>query len=62
MKSPITGKKMLLQEEPLVVNVKGENRRFLQLNFLCVDSGETFTTTELDDINMWRLNNRYEKE
>lgn len=60
MKSPFTGKEMIFQEEPLVVNVKGESRRFLQLNFFCVDSGETFTTTELDEINMWRLSNKYE--
>lgn len=60
MKSPITGKEMILQEEPLVVTVDGESRRYLQLNFLCLDSGETFTTTKLDDINTWRLNNKYE--
>lgn len=51
---------MIFQEEPLVVTVGGEIRRYLQLNFLCIDSGETFTTTELDEINVWRLNNKYE--
>lgn len=60
MKSPNTGKDMIFQEEPLVVTFGDEVRRYLQLKFLCVDSGETFTTTELDSINMWRLNNKYE--
>lgn len=60
MKSPITGKDMIFQEEPSVVTVGDEIRRYFQLNFLCVDSGETFTTTKLDAINMWRLNNKYE--
>lgn len=51
MKSPITGKEMVLTEK----SVEVDGVEFLQLFYVCLDSGEKFTTTELDEINLKRF-------
>ena len=60
MKSPTTGKEMLLQEESYIIEFEGEKRRVMQKNYLCVDTGNTFSTTDLDVINLHRLKSDYE--
>lgn len=47
MKSPITGKKMKKKKE--VRTIMGLS--FLFEYYLCLDSGEKFTTTKLDESN-----------
>jgi hypothetical protein len=61
MKSPTTGKEMILQDEPCIIEVQGEKRRIMCKNYLCVDTGETYATGDLDETNHYRLNNDYEK-
>jgi hypothetical protein len=51
---------MLLQEEPYIIEFEGEKRRVMQKNYLCVDTGETYTTGGLDMLNLHRLKNDYE--
>jgi len=61
MKSPTTGKNMILIEEPLIIKYQGKTVRYMSKSFLCVDSGETYTTTELDEFNLKRMKYEYEK-
>ena len=60
MRSPITGGEMVLQEEPYIIEFKGEQRRVMLKNYLCVDTGETYTTGGLDMLNLYRLKSDYE--
>lgn len=48
MKSPITGKEMILISEPDVWNFRGEEYKYNHKSYLCEESGERFTTTEMD--------------
>jgi D-lyxose ketol-isomerase len=52
MKSPITGKEMKLYNEKRLISF--DNKTF-EINFhyyKCEDSGEQFTTTALDELNI----------
>jgi D-lyxose ketol-isomerase len=52
MKSPITGKKMKLYNEKRLISFKD---KIFEINFhyyKCEDSGEQFTTTPLDELNL----------
>jgi hypothetical protein len=53
MKSPITGMKMKAVNELR----EKDDIKYLYQYFLCEDSGEKFTTTELDDENLDRYKN-----
>lgn len=55
MKSPITGKEMVLCSEYREMEYKKENIRFIFQYYKCVDTGEQFTTTELDELNLKQL-------
>ena len=59
MKSPITGKKMLLHKEERKLSFRKEEFPVVYHCYLCDDSGEKFTSTELDKINMQQLYNQY---
>lgn len=59
MNSPITGKPMILSREKRVLAFRKEDFEIIHHRYSCVDSGETFTTTELDDININQLYNQY---
>lgn len=48
MKSPITGKDMILISEPDVWNFRREEYQYTHKLYLCEDSEERFTTTERD--------------
>ena len=48
--SPITGKPMSLIAEPEKVAFRGEDYAYMHFCYLCADSGEKFTTMELDGL------------
>lgn len=52
MKSPITGKEMTLVKEIRTINCKGKDIEVEFWTYLCEESGEKFTDTDLDTINM----------
>lgn len=55
MKSPITGKEMILVSEPNKLEYKGKLYDVIHHFYLCIDSNERFTTTELDELNLKEL-------
>lgn len=59
MKSPITGKEMKLIKEKRSMNFRKEQFEVIFHYFKCMDSGEQFTTTEFDEVNMNQLYNQY---
>lgn len=59
MKSPVTGKEMSIQHEERTIEFRKENFQVVFHYYLCEDSGEQFTSTELDDINMTQVYNQY---
>lgn len=62
MKSPITGKEMTLQKENRTLSFRKENFDVLFHYYLCEDTKEQFTTTELDDKNINQLYNKYREK
>ncbi len=59
MKSPITGKEMKLSYEWRKVPFRKEQFEIPYQFYLCEDTGEQFTTTELDEWNMQVLHNQF---
>ena len=59
MKSPITGKEMVLIKENRNLSFRKEELEVVYHHYKCEDSGEFFTTTELDEINLNQLYNQY---
>lgn len=59
MKSPITGKEMVLIKESKILTFRKEEFEVVYHHYKCEDSGEFFTTTELDEINLNQLYNQY---
>lgn len=59
MKSPLTGKEMLLNRESRVLTFRKEEFSIVYHYYLCEQSGETFTSTDLDQINLQQLYNQY---
>lgn len=57
--SPITGKPMVLVSEQDFVEFRGEEFSYIHFAYRCVDSGEQFTTTELDGVNTNQVYNLY---
>jgi putative zinc finger/helix-turn-helix YgiT family protein len=62
MKSPITGKEMSLHKEERTMTFRKEPFNVLYHYFLCEDSKEQFTSTELDEININQLYNQYREK
>lgn len=62
MKSPITGKEMKLMKERRSMDFRKETFEIVFHYYKCEDSGEQFTTTELDEVNMNQVYNRYRDE
>lgn len=59
MKSPFSeGNACLIQEEAEIIFRK-ERFQYVSLFYVCEDSGERFTTTELDEINISQVYNQY---
>jgi putative zinc finger/helix-turn-helix YgiT family protein len=59
MKSPINGKEMILKKEKRSVDFRKESFEIQFHFYLCEESEEQFTTTELDDINLKQVYNQY---
>lgn len=59
MKSPITGKEMTLQTNESTVVFRKEEFKYFHLSYYCEDSGESLTTTELDEFNLNQVYNQY---
>jgi putative zinc finger/helix-turn-helix YgiT family protein len=59
MKSPITGKEMKLTKERRSMDFRKETFEIVFHYYKCEDSGEQFTTTELDEVNMNQVYNQY---
>ena len=59
MKSPITGKEMILTKEKRSMEFRKERFEVVFHYYKCEDSNEQFTTTALDEINMNQIYNQY---
>jgi putative zinc finger/helix-turn-helix YgiT family protein len=59
MKSPITGKEMKLTKERRSINFRKEIFEIVFHYYRCENSGEQYTTTELDEVNMNQVYNKY---
>ena len=59
MKSPITGKEMKLIKERRSLNFRKETFEIVFHYYKCEDSGEQFTNTSLDEVNMNQVYNQY---
>lgn len=62
MKSPITGKDMTLTRETRSLDFRKESFAVVYHYYLCKDSGEQFTTTDIDELNMRQLYNQYREK
>lgn len=59
MKSPITGKEMILVTEKRTMDFRKERFQIVFHYYKCEESGEQFTTTSMDEINLNQLYNQY---
>lgn len=59
MKSPITGKEMKLTKERRSMDFRKETFEVVFHYYKCEDSGEQFTTTSMDEVNMNQVYNQY---
>ncbi len=59
MKSPITGKEMILTKERRSIDFRKETFEIVFHYYKCEDSEEQFTTTSLDEVNMNQVYNQY---
>ena len=59
MKSPITGKEMILTKEIRSMGFRKETFDIVFHYYVCEDSGEHFTTTAIDELNLNQLYNQY---
>ena len=59
MNSPITNKPMELRNEMREVPYLGKIIPYLHTCWYCEDSDGSFTTTELDEINLKRIKDKY---
>lgn len=59
MKSPITGKEMKMIQEKRSIIFRKETFEIVFHYYKCDDSGEQFTTTALDELNMNQVYNQY---
>lgn len=60
--SPITGKEMVLKKSLETISYKGFDIVYEHNYYYCEDSKESFTTTELDTINMNNIEKKYLKK
>lgn len=59
MKSPVTGKEMRLTRERRLMDFRKETFSIVFHYYRCEDSGEQYTTTALDEVNMNQVLNQY---
>lgn len=59
MKSPFTGGNVTLQQENGELMFRKERFQYVYLYYLCEDTKERFTTSEIDEINISQVYNQY---
>ena len=59
MKSPFTGQDMKLKKETRTVSFRKQEIEYTNLNYYCEESKESFVTTELDELNLKIIHNKY---
>lgn len=59
MKSPFTGGDVKLMHEYRELLYRKESFSYIAHYYVCVDTGEQFTTTELDTLNIYQVYNQY---
>ena len=59
MKSPFTGGDVKLMQEQRELVYRKETFSYIAHYYVCVDTGEQFTTTELDTLNIYQVYNQY---
>ena len=59
MKSPFTGKEMSIVYEDRLWKFRGEEFKYTHSAWLCADTGEMFTTEEMDDASYTQVTNQY---
>ncbi len=62
MKSPITGKEMVLCKEERTMTFRKEEFTIVSHYYLCEDSNERFTTSEIDELDINQLHNQYREK
>ena len=62
MKSPFTGKEMKIVYETREWNFRGEMYQYIHAAWLCEDTGEEFTTDEMDDAGFLQVTNQYRRK
>jgi putative zinc finger/helix-turn-helix YgiT family protein len=62
MKSPFTGGNAELKKEPRVLEYRKDPFEILYHYYQCEDSGEQFTTTEIDTLNINQVHNKYREK
>ncbi len=62
MKSPFTGGEIELIREPRSLEFKKESFEITHHSYRCVDTGEYFTTEELDQVNITQVQNKYREK
>ena len=59
MNSPFTGSNVTLQQEHSELIFRKEKFQYIHLCYVCEDTQERFTTTEIDEINLSQVYNQY---
>ena len=62
MKSPFTGGATILMKEPRTLEYRKESFEVVYHYYVCVDSGEQFTDTEIDTLNINQVHNKYREK
>ena len=62
MNSPITGKPMEIHKEPGTLSFRKEEIEIMYHYYLCEDTGERFTSDELDQLNTIQVHNQYREK
>jgi uncharacterized phage-associated protein/DNA-binding transcriptional regulator YiaG len=62
MKSPYTGKPMILVKEPRTIEFRKEFLEIVFHFYRCEDTREQFTSSELDELNMGQVYNQYREK
>jgi len=62
MKSPITGGNATLKSMPAEQEFRGEKYAYTYRYYVCDDTGEEFTTTEIDEANIQQVYDQYRQK
>lgn len=62
MKSPFTGGKVELVKEPKELEFRNETLKIVYHSWRCVETGELYTTDDLDTLNINQVHNKYREK